>query len=98
MMNHKHITKAKPRARIQDKDMYKRWKWKLIEKSEGREAYGVVVRMVHTTWGVVATKMSKGLPLESLTLLKIRPSQEDSNLTNTSNDLCKVIFLFQNNM
>jgi len=35
--------------------------------------------MIHA--GVVATKMSEGLPLESLTLLKIRPSQEDSNLT-----------------
>jgi len=40
----------------------------------------MVVKGVHATWGVVATKMSEGLPLESLTLLQIRPSQEDSNL------------------
>jgi len=46
-----------------------------------RVAYGVVLRGIHTTWGVVATKMSEGPPLKSLTPLKIRPSQEDSNLT-----------------
>jgi len=56
-------------------------KWKWNEKSGRKVAYGVVVRGVHATWGVVATKMSEGPSLESLTLLKIRPSQEDSNLT-----------------
>ena len=54
--------------------------------------------MVHAIWGVVATKMSEGPPLESLTLLKIRPSQEDSNLTNTSHNLNRVNFLFKINM
>jgi len=54
-------------------------KWKYIEKSGRKVAYGMVVRVVHTTWGVVATK-SEGSPLESLTLIKIRPSQENSNL------------------
>jgi len=34
-----------------------------MEKSGRVETYGVVVRMVHTTWGVVTTKMSEGLPL-----------------------------------
>ena len=31
------------------------------------------MKVVHATWGVVDTKMSEGSPLESLTLLKIRP-------------------------
>jgi len=56
------------------------------------------MRMVHDTWGVVASKISEGSPLESLTLLKIRSSQEDSNLTNTSHNLYKVTFLFKINM
>ena len=54
--------------------------------------YGVIVRVVHATWGVVATKMSEGPPFESLTLLKIRPSQKDSNLT----QLVKSNFSIQN--
>ena len=56
------------------------------------------MRVVHATWGVVATKMSEGSSLESLTLLKIRPSQEDSNLTNFSHNLFRVTFLFKINM
>jgi len=73
-----------------------RRKW--IEKSGRIVAYGVVVRVVNATWGVVATKMSEGLPLESLTPLKIRPSQEDSNLTHFSQNLSRVTFLFKINM
>ena len=53
------------------------------------------MRVVHATWGVVATKMSEGPPLESL---KIRPSQEETSLTNTSHKLCRVTFLFKFNM
>ena len=78
--------------------MYKRWEWKWIKKSGRREAYGAMVKMVHATWGVVATKMSEGPSLESLTQLKIRSSQEDSNLTNTSHNLCRVTFIFKINM
>jgi len=55
--------------------------------------YGVVVRMVHATLGVVATKMSEGPPLESLTLLKIRPSLEETSLTQSSHNLCRVSLL-----
>ena len=58
----------------------------------------MVVRGVHATWGVVATKMSEWPPLESLTPLKIRPSQEDSNLTHFSHNLCRVTFIFKINM
>jgi len=42
--------------------------------------------------------MSEGPPLESLTLLKIRPSQEETSLTNTSHKLCRVTFLFKFNI
>jgi len=75
---------------------YMKWKW--IEKSGRRVAYGVVVKWVHATWGVVATKMSEWPPLESLTPLKIRPSQEDSNLTHFSQNLCRVTFLIKINI
>ena len=56
------------------------------------------MRGVHATWGVVANKMSEGPPLESLTPLKIRPSQEDSNLTHFSHNFYRVTFLFKINM
>ena len=48
--------------------------WKEWKKSSLWSGY----ESGYATWGVVATKMSEGSSLKSLTLLKRRPSQEDS--------------------